>query len=98
MLTNRMLLNIQNGEILTLYLLTLYKPTLTQLQLVVTFETFVFVGRTHFPDTGLDVLKVQRISQSQAWQRTGRAGREAAGVCYRCYTKQVCNISLLINT
>lgn len=44
--------------------------------------------RTHHPGTGLDVLKVQRISQAQAWQRTGRAGRESSGFCYRVYTWQ----------
>ncbi|KAK9509920.1 hypothetical protein O3M35_004807 [Rhynocoris fuscipes] len=43
--------------------------------------------KMHHSSTGLDVLKVQRISQAQAWQRTGRAGREASGVCYRAYTK-----------
>ncbi|XP_069692432.1 ATP-dependent RNA helicase DHX33-like [Periplaneta americana] len=44
--------------------------------------------RTHHPGTGMDLLKVQRISQAQAWQRTGRAGRESAGFCYRVYTRQ----------
>ncbi|OQV19010.1 putative ATP-dependent RNA helicase DHX33 [Hypsibius exemplaris] len=37
--------------------------------------------------TGMEVLKVEKISQAQAWQRTGRAGREQAGVCYRLYTE-----------
>ncbi|KAJ6646349.1 ATP-dependent RNA helicase DHX33 [Pseudolycoriella hygida] len=36
--------------------------------------------------TGMDTLKVTRISQDQAWQRTGRAGRESEGFCYRTYT------------
>nr|CAD7392501.1 unnamed protein product [Timema cristinae] len=45
-------------------------------------------NRSHHPGTGLDVLKVQRISQAQAWQRTGRAGRESPGFCYRTYTHQ----------
>lgn len=36
--------------------------------------------------TGMDTLRVTRISQDQAWQRTGRAGRESEGVCYRAYT------------
>ncbi|KAJ4443899.1 hypothetical protein ANN_05686, partial [Periplaneta americana] len=45
--------------------------------------------RTHHPGTGMDLLKVQRISQAQAWQRTGRAGRESAGFCYRVYTRQL---------
>ena len=37
----------------------------------------------------MDLLRVQRIAQAQAWQRTGRAGRQAAGCCYRTYTLQV---------
>lgn len=40
------------------------------------------------PTTGLDMLKVQSISQAQAWQRTGRAGRESDGICYRIFTKE----------
>lgn len=33
------------------------------------------------------MLKVQRISQEQSWQRAGRAGRESEGHCYRLYTR-----------
>ncbi|KAG8231163.1 hypothetical protein J437_LFUL011832 [Ladona fulva] len=44
--------------------------------------------RTHNPLTGLDILKVQKISKAQAWQRAGRAGRERAGACYRIYTQK----------
>ncbi|XP_041451757.1 ATP-dependent RNA helicase DHX33 isoform X2 [Drosophila obscura] len=36
---------------------------------------------------GIDILKTVRISRAQAWQRTGRAGRDASGICYRAYTK-----------
>lgn len=50
-------------------------------------DTGVVKARTHHPTTGLDVLKVEQISKAQAWQRTGRAGREAPGKCYRTYTK-----------
>lgn len=39
------------------------------------------------PDSGLEVLAVQRVSKTQAWQRAGRAGREDSGVCYRLYTE-----------
>lgn len=37
---------------------------------------------------GMGVLQVQPISQAQANQRSGRAGRTAPGVCYRLYTKR----------
>lgn len=38
--------------------------------------------------TGLDMLQVQPVSKAQARQRTGRAGRETSGVCYRLYTEE----------
>lgn len=47
--------------------------------------------RIYTPSTGLDVLRAVRISQAQAWQRCGRAGRDAPGVCYRTYTQQEMN-------
>ncbi|KAJ6397891.1 hypothetical protein OIU77_018825 [Salix suchowensis] len=37
--------------------------------------------------TGMNVLKVCRISQSSAQQRAGRAGRTVPGICYRLYTE-----------
>lgn len=39
------------------------------------------------PQRGMDRLIVQPISQAQALQRSGRAGRTGPGVCYRLYTK-----------
>ena len=41
------------------------------------------------PATGMDILRIQRIAQAQALQRAGRAGRQAAGFCYRAYTLNV---------
>ncbi len=35
--------------------------------------------------TGVDMLKICAISQSQANQRTGRAGRECQGKCFRLF-------------
>lgn len=37
--------------------------------------------------TGLDILRVVNTSKAQVIQRTGRAGREAAGTCYRLFTE-----------
>lgn len=42
--------------------------------------------RVYDSKTGMDTLKVKKISQDQAWQRCGRAGRESDGFCYRTYT------------
>ncbi|OJD38047.1 atp-dependent rna helicase [Diplodia corticola] len=40
------------------------------------------------PQLNLDSLLVKPISQSASIQRKGRAGREAAGNCYRLYTEK----------
>lgn len=37
---------------------------------------------------GADLLQVLPVSQAQAWQRTGRAGREGPGKCYRLFTEE----------
>lgn len=42
--------------------------------------------RLYDPITGMETLRVVKISQAQACQRTGRAGRESEGFCYRAYT------------
>lgn len=48
-----------------------------------------FVKQLSFnPRTGLDSLEVVSIAQSEAIQRTGRAGRTAPGKCYRLYSKR----------
>jgi ATP-dependent helicase HrpB len=39
------------------------------------------------PNTGMGRLETQRISRASAEQRQGRAGREAAGVCYRAWSE-----------
>ncbi|XP_045625991.1 ATP-dependent RNA helicase DHX33-like [Procambarus clarkii] len=51
--------------------------------------------RSYIPGSGFDTLKVKKISQAQAWQRTGRAGRETAGCCYRAYTLEEFNAMAL---
>lgn len=45
-------------------------------------------AKVYQPSTGIDVLKTVLVSQAQAWQRTGRAGREGEGHCYRMLTKE----------
>lgn len=42
--------------------------------------------KVYTPGTAVETLQVQEISQSAARQRSGRAGRERAGECYRLYT------------
>ena len=43
--------------------------------------------KTFRPKLGMESLLVNPISKSSAMQRTGRAGREAPGKCYRLYTE-----------
>lgn len=44
------------------------------------------------PWSGLPALAVERVSQASAIQRAGRAGRTAAGRCYRLYTEADFNL------
>jgi pre-mRNA-splicing factor ATP-dependent RNA helicase DHX38/PRP16 len=39
------------------------------------------------PKIGMDSLQITPISQANAGQRSGRAGRTGAGTCYRLYTE-----------
>ncbi|KDO35777.1 hypothetical protein SPRG_00517 [Saprolegnia parasitica CBS 223.65] len=48
--------------------------------------------KVYNPRIGMDALQVTPISQQNASQRSGRAGRTEPGVCYRLYTeRQFCN-------
>jgi HrpA-like RNA helicase len=38
-------------------------------------------------NTGMECLSISDISQAQAAQRSGRAGRMASGICFRLYTE-----------
>lgn len=51
-------------------------------------DTGMVKAKRFNPDSGLEVLAVQRVSKAQAWQRAGRAGREDSGSCYRLYTEE----------
>ncbi|XP_026866064.2 ATP-dependent RNA helicase DHX33 [Electrophorus electricus] len=51
-------------------------------------DTGMVKAKRFNPDSGLEVLSVQRVSKAQAWQRAGRAGREDSGSCYRLYTEE----------
>ncbi|XP_018497706.1 ATP-dependent RNA helicase DHX33 [Galendromus occidentalis] len=42
--------------------------------------------RHYNPTTGIEILRVEKISQAQAWQRSGRAGRVSDGECFRLIT------------
>ncbi|KAM3853092.1 ATP-dependent RNA helicase DHX33 isoform 1-T1 [Vipera latastei] len=50
-------------------------------------DTGMVKAKKYMPQSGLEILAVQRISKAQAWQRAGRAGREDSGFCYRLYTE-----------
>ncbi|KAI8874364.1 P-loop containing nucleoside triphosphate hydrolase protein [Ramicandelaber brevisporus] len=50
-------------------------------------DTGVHKMRDYKARAGIESLLVEPISKSSARQRTGRAGREAPGICYRLYTE-----------
>jgi ATP-dependent RNA helicase DDX35 len=45
-------------------------------------------GHVHDPDTGLSGFLTRPVSQAQATQRAGRAGRARPGKCFRLYTRE----------
>ncbi|XP_043909977.1 ATP-dependent RNA helicase DHX33 [Protopterus annectens] len=51
-------------------------------------DTGMVKAKKYNPESGLEVLAVQRVAKAQAWQRSGRAGREDSGICYRLYTEE----------
>lgn len=50
------------------------------------------------PRLGLSELSVFPVSQANANQRSGRAGRTGPGQCFRLYTESVYRHELLVNT
>ena len=50
------------------------------------------------PRLGIDTLQVTPVSQANANQRSGRAGRTSDGYCYRLYTEIQYEKELLVNT
>lgn len=57
--------------------------TLPDIRYVV--DTGTHKCRQVIPSTGMETLSVQDISQAQAKQRSGRAGRVQEGLCFRLY-------------
>jgi ATP-dependent RNA helicase DHX8/PRP22 len=54
--------------------------------------------KAYNPKLGMDVLQVTPISQAQAKQRAGRAGRTRPGKCFRLYTQLALDKELLPNS
>ena len=44
--------------------------------------------KTYNPNLSLDVMTITPISKAEAWQRSGRAGRDQPGTAYRLYTEK----------
>lgn len=51
--------------------------------------------KTYNNKTGMDSLVITPISQANARQRAGRAGRTGPGKCYRLYTEQAYRLEML---
>ncbi|KAE9397860.1 pre-mRNA splicing factor [Gymnopus androsaceus JB14] len=54
--------------------------------------------KVYNPKVGMDALQITPISQANAGQRTGRAGRTGSGFCYRLYTEMAFRNELFENT
>ncbi|KAL0698893.1 hypothetical protein Bca4012_055015 [Brassica carinata] len=60
--------------------------TIPEIRYVV--DTGVVKARTYDPSKGMESLDVVPTSKAQALQRSGRAGREGPGKCYRLYPQR----------
>lgn len=54
--------------------------------------------KVYNPKVGMDALQITPISQANASQRTGRAGRTGSGFCYRLYTETAFHNELFEST
>ncbi|KAH9817346.1 P-loop containing nucleoside triphosphate hydrolase protein [Melampsora americana] len=54
--------------------------------------------KVYNPRVGMDALQITPISQANANQRSGRAGRTGKGTCYRLYTEQAFRDELFPST
>ncbi|CEP11000.1 hypothetical protein [Parasitella parasitica] len=54
--------------------------------------------KVYNPRIGMDALQVTPISQANANQRSGRAGRTGPGVAYRLYTEDAYRNEMFVNT
>ncbi|TRY50620.1 Prp16p pre-mRNA splicing factor HrpA family SFII helicase [Cryptosporidium tyzzeri] len=54
--------------------------------------------KVYNPKIGMDSLQITPISQANASQRSGRAGRVSSGICYRMYTEQTFLADMLPNS
>ena len=61
-------------------------------------DTGMCKQKVYNPRLGMDSLQVTLISQAQAIQRTGRAGRTGPGKCYRLYTQRAFEDEMLLSS
>ncbi|KIO07361.1 hypothetical protein M404DRAFT_136155, partial [Pisolithus tinctorius Marx 270] len=54
--------------------------------------------KVYNPKVGMDSLQITPVSQANANQRTGRAGRTGSGYCYRLYTEMAYRNDMFPNT
>ncbi|KAG6373112.1 pre-mRNA splicing factor [Boletus reticuloceps] len=54
--------------------------------------------KVYNPKVGMDALQITPVSQANANQRTGRAGRTGNGYCYRLYTEMAYRNEMFPNT
>ena len=54
--------------------------------------------KVYNPRIGMDALQIYPISQANANQRSGRAGRTGPGQCFRLYTERQYKDEMLVTT
>lgn len=87
-----------NGERKVVVATNVAETSLTVDGIMYVIDTGYSKLKVYNPKVGMDSLQITPISQANANQRSGRAGRTGAGTAYRLYTEMAYRNELFPNT
>ncbi|KAK0519873.1 Pre-mRNA-splicing factor ATP-dependent RNA helicase PRP16 [Tilletia horrida] len=88
----------ENGERKVIVATNIAETSLTVDGIMYVVDSGFSKLKVYNPRVGMDSLQITPISQANANQRSGRAGRTGAGVAYRLYTEMAFRNELFANT
>jgi pre-mRNA-splicing factor ATP-dependent RNA helicase DHX38/PRP16 len=85
----------QNGVRKVIVSTNIAETSLTVDGILYVIDSGYFKLKVYNPKIGMDALQITPVSQANARQRSGRAGRTGPGMCFRLYTQSAFNSELL---